>query len=127
VQSPLESSLIPLQVTVAHVSQPETNSLSLSCAIDIHNLQLVQAGNVRKGAVVVYVIEQDQTGKVVQQWNKAFNLQFTDSQYTALLKSGMIFRQYVHPRAGATTLRVLVEDPKTSRLGSLIIPLAQVN
>ncbi|MGB6483424.1 MAG: VWA domain-containing protein [Candidatus Acidiferrales bacterium] len=127
VQSPIESSVIPLQATLARVNQPESNSLSLSCSIDIRNLQLVQSGSVRKGAVIVYVIEQDQTGKAVQQWDRGYNFQITDAQYAALLKSGMAFRQYVHPHAGVTTLRVLVEDPSTSDLGSLIIPLAQIN
>ncbi|MGC1106562.1 MAG: VWA domain-containing protein [Candidatus Acidiferrales bacterium] len=127
VQSPIESSVIPLQATLARVNQPEPNSLSLSCSIDIRNLQLVQSGSVRKGAVIVYVIEQDQTGKVVQQWDRGYNFQFTDAQYAALLKSGMAFHQYVHPHAGVTTIRVLVEDPSTSDLGSLIIPLSQIN
>lgn len=126
-QSPIESSVIPLQATLARVSQPEPNSLNLSCSIDIRNLQLVQAGNLRKGAVIVYVFEQDQTGKVIYQWNKGYNFQMTDAQYAALLKSGMLFHQYLHPKAGVTTLRVLVEDPSTNQLGSLIIPLSQVN
>ena len=126
-QSPLESSVIPLQATLARVSQPEPNSLSLSCSIDIHNLQLAQSGNLRKGAVIVYVFEQDQTGKVVYQWEKGYNFQVTDAQYAALLKNGMMFHQYLHPKAAVTTLRVLVEDPSTSQLGSLIIPLSRVN
>lgn len=127
VRSPLESSLIPLEATVARVNQPQANSLSLSCSIDVRNLQLVQSGSVRKGSLDIYVIEQDTAGKVLQQWGRTFNLQFDDNQYAALLKSGIVFRQYVHPHAGVTTLRVLVEDPRTSKLGSLIIPLSQVN
>jgi VWFA-related protein len=126
VQSPLQSSVIPLQATLERVSQPRPASLSLSCSIDIHNLQLIQAGNLRKGAVIVYVIEQDQTGKVVYQWDKGYSFQMTDAQYAALLKSGMLFHQYLHPKPAVTTLRVLVEDPSTNQLGSLIIPLSQV-
>jgi VWFA-related protein len=126
-QSPLQSSVIPLQATLSHVDQPQPNSLSLSCSIDIRNLQLVQNGNLRKGSVIVYVVEQDRTGKVVQTWDKGYNFQINDTQYAALLKSGMMFHQNVHPHAGATTLRVLVEDPSTSQVGSLIIPLSQIN
>jgi VWFA-related protein len=127
VQSPIESSLIPLQATLERVSQPEANSLSMLCSIDVHSLQWTQTDNLRKSAIAVYVIEQDPAGKVLQQWEKKFNVQFTDSQYSALLSSGMVFRQIVHLHAGATTLRVLIEDPATSQIGSLIIPLAQVN
>lgn len=127
VQSPIESSSIPLEATLERVNQPEANSLSIACSIDIHNLQWVQTGNVRKGAVVVYVIGQDPSGKVLQQWNKPFNLQFTDAQYAVLLKQGLVFHQIVHPHQGISTLRVLVEDPNSSQVGSLIIPMAQVN
>src|SRR5580658_313304 len=127
VQSPIESSLIPIQATLERVNQPEANSLSMLCSIDVHSLQWTQTDNLRKGAVAVYVIEQDPAGKVVQQWEKKFDVQLTDSQYSASLKSGMVFRQIVHLHAGATTLRVLIEDPGTSQIGSLIIPLAQVN
>jgi VWFA-related protein len=126
-ESPIESSVIPLQATLSRVSQPEPNSLNLSCSIDIRSLQLVQTGNLHKGAVIVYVFEQDQTGKVIYQWDRGYNFQMTDAQYASLLKSGMPFHQYLHPKAGVTTLRVLVEDPSTNQLGSLIIPLSQVN
>jgi VWFA-related protein len=127
VRSPIESSSIPLEATLARVNQPEANSLSITCSIDVHNVQWVQATNLRKGTVVVYVVEQDPSGKVLQQWNRPFNLQFTDTQYAALLKQGLVFRQTVHPHEGTSTLRLLVEDPNSSQVGSLIIPMAQVN
>jgi VWFA-related protein len=127
VQSPLQSSVIPLQATLSRVDQPEPHSLSLSCSIDVHNLQLVQTGNLHKGAVIVYVLEQDQTGKVVYQWDQGYSIQANDVQYAALLRSGVVFQKDLHPEADVTTLRVLVEDPSTNQLGSLIIPLSQVH
>jgi len=47
-------------------------------------------------------------------------------QYDALLKSGLLFHEYVQLKPDATTLRILVEDPSTAALGSLIIPLSQI-
>lgn len=126
-QSPIESSMISLHATLDRVNQPQPNSLSLSCSIDIRNLRLVQSGDLRKGAVIVYVFEQDPTGRVLYQWGKGYSLQINDGQYATLLKSGMMFHQYLHPKPAVTTLRVLVEDASTSQLGSLIIPLSQVN
>jgi VWFA-related protein len=126
VQSPIESSVIPLQAKVDRVDQPLPNSLRLLCSIDIHNLRLVQTGDLHKGAVSVYVIQQDGVGKVLSQWTKTYDLQLSEKQYAALLKSGMPFSQDVQPKAGLTTLRVLVEDPATTEIGSLIIPLSQV-
>lgn len=125
VQSPIESSSIPLTATVERVDQPP-HSLKVLCTIDAHNLRLVQSGGLRKGSVEVYIVEQDQTGKVILQSGKTFTLQFPEKQYDALLKSGILFHEFVQPHAGVTTLRVLVEDPSTTELGSVIIPLSQV-
>ncbi len=126
VQSPIESSVIPLQAKVDRVNQPLPDSLKVFCSIDIHNLRLVQSGDLRKGAVSVYVIQQDGAGKVLSQWTKTYDLRLSEKQYTGLLKSGMPFSQDVQPKAGTITLRVLVEDPATGEVGSLIIPLAQI-
>jgi VWFA-related protein len=126
VQSPLESSVIPLQAQVDRVNQPLPNSLKLSCSIDIHTLRLVQTGDLRKGAVSVYVVQQDGAGKMLSQWGKTYTLQLTEKQYAALLNSGMPFTQDVQPKPTATTLRVLVQDPATTQIGSLIIPLSQI-
>jgi len=126
VLSPIESSSILLKATVERVNQPP-HSLKVLCSIDAHNLRLVQSGGLRKGSVEVYIVEQDQTGKVVLQSGKTFTLQFPEKQYDALLKSGILFHEFVPPHAGVTTLRVLVEDPSTTELGSVIIPLSQVN
>jgi len=126
VQSPIESSAIPLQAKVDRVDQPMPNSLRLLCSIDIRSLRLLQTGDLRKGAVSVYVIQQDGVGKVLSQWTKTYDLQFSEKQYATLLKSGMPFTQDVQPRTGVTTLRVLVEDPATAEIGSLIIPLSRL-
>jgi VWFA-related protein len=126
VQSPIESSVIPLQAKVDRVDQPLPNSLKLMCSIDIHELRLVQTGDLRKGAVSVYVVQQDGAGKVLSQWNKTYDLRLSEKQYAALLKSGMPFSQDVQPKTSTTTLRILVEDPATAEVGSLIIPLSEI-
>ena len=125
-RSPIESSTIPVQVRVDRVDEPLPNSLSIIGSIDIHNLQLIQNGGVRKGALDVVTIEQDEAGKVLAQSGSTINLRFADKQYANYLKSGFPFHQYVQPQAGATTLRILVEDPGTAEVGSLIIPLSRI-
>jgi hypothetical protein len=80
----------------------------------------------RKIALDVVTIEQDQSGKVVAQSESTISLQFTDKRYTDYVKSGLPFHQYVQPKADATTLRILVEDPSTAAVGSLLIPLSQI-
>jgi VWFA-related protein len=127
IKSPLESSAIPLQIQVSRVHQPTPNSLNLSGSIGIHDLHLAQSGEIRTGALDITVIEQDETGKVLKESANRINLRFTEKQYPVVLESGITFRKSVQPQAGATILRVLVQDPSTAAIGSLIIPLAHVN
>jgi VWFA-related protein len=126
IKSPLDSSAIPLEVKVDRVNQPTPSSLSLSGSISIRDLHFVQVGNLHVGALDVTVLEQDQSGKVLSQSNNRISFRFTAEKYLAVLKSGVNFRKSVHPQADAITLRVLVQDPSTAAIGSLIIPLSQL-
>jgi len=126
IKSPLDSSAIPLEVKVDRVNQPTPNSFALSGSIGIHNLQLAQSGEIHTGALDITVIEQDETGKVLLESTNRINLRFTEKQYPAILKTGIAFRKSVQPQAGVTTLRVLVQNPTTAAIGSLIIPLSQL-
>jgi len=127
VQSPIESSMIPLQATFERASQPRPNSLNLVCRIDVQNIQFARSAGLRKGAIAIYVIGQNAAGKVLHNWEKTYNLQFTDAQYSSLLRSGIPFRQSLELRPDVTTLRIVVEDTAVARTGSLIIPLSQIN
>lgn len=122
-RSPIESSTIPLQVTIKRGNGSAAHALSLVGLVDVRAIRLAQQGSVRKGAVSIYVIEQDQTGKVLRESNNAIDLQLTEQQYEAFLRSGMHFTKHLQPKAGVTTLRILVEDPATAEVGSVIIPL----
>jgi VWFA-related protein len=126
IRSPLDSSAIPLEVKVDRANQPAPNSLSLFGSIGIDGLHLGQSGEARVGALDVTVIEQDAMGKVVRQSANRINLRFSEKQYPTVLKSGITFRKSVQPQAGATTLRVLVQDPSTAAVGSLIISLSKL-
>lgn len=124
--SPIDSSSIPVEVKVNRVNQPSPDSLTLSGTIDIHDIRLVQTGDMRIGVVDVIILQQDETGKVLSETTDQLNLRFTEEQYSATLKSGVRFRKTAQPKAGAATLRILVQDPSTAAIGSLVIPLSQV-
>jgi VWFA-related protein len=124
--SPIESSAIHVQVKIDRVEKPLPHCLSIFGSIDIHNVQVLENGGARKVALEVVTVEQDQAGKVVAQSGSTINLQFTDKRYADYVKSGFPFHQYVQPKADATTLRILVEDPSTAVVGSLTIPLSQI-
>lgn len=125
-RSPIDSSAIPLQVTVEHSNQPTPDSLQIQGLVGIGTLHLSQDSAGRNGAVYVYVIEQDAAGNVLGQTANRMKLALTEQQYQTYQQSGISFRKAVKPLAGATTLRVLVQDQGTSVVGSVLVPLAQV-
>jgi VWFA-related protein len=126
VDSPIEASGIPVEARIDRVNKPTPNSIDVYGAIDIHALRFVKDGEVQTGTVVISVLQQDQTGKVLNQAVEKYPLRLSPEEYADGLKSGIRFRQPVEQQAGTTTLRVLVEDPSTAMVGSLIIPIAQI-
>lgn len=126
IHSPFEWSALPLQVRLARVDRPQPHSLEIAGAVDLKNVQMTQEGNLWTGALTVYVVEQDVTGKVLVQMPDGLRLRLSEQQYQDYRVSGIVFHQYIQPESDSTTLRVLVQDAATSNVGSVIIPLAQV-
>ena len=126
VRSPIESSTIPVQVRIDRVEKPLAHCLSIFGSIEIDKLQLAENAGIRKGAASVITIEQDQAGKVLAQSASRIQFRLTGKEYAEYLTKGFPFHQFVQPRAGTTTLRILVEDTTTAEVGSLIIPLSQI-
>jgi len=55
------------------------------------------------------------------------DLRLTEAQYQVYLKSGVTFQQALLPQEKTAVVRVLVREPKTLQLGSVVIPLPQVH
>lgn len=126
VKSPLQSSAVLVRARLDRVNQPKPDSLAISSSIDIGSLQFTRDGELRKGEVQVYLVEQDQTGKILHESGQALSLRLTEKEYSDYLQSGILFRQFVQPQPGATTLRLLVQDATNMAIGSIIIPLSEV-
>ncbi|HZU21416.1 MAG TPA: VWA domain-containing protein, partial [Terriglobales bacterium] len=114
VRSPIDSAAIPLQVTARHGNQPGSESIELRGTIGLAALQLAQTSGARKGAFDVYVVEQDAAGTPLGQSANRLALNLTEQQYQDYLLAGVAFREAVKPLAGATTLRVLIQDEASS-------------
>ncbi len=111
---------------ILKVNQPKANSLRVSGSVDIHNVQLAESGDLRNGALDIYIFQQNVMGLVLDQVRSKLSLQFTREEYLTYLRSGVLFREYVQPKNGLAILRVVVGDPASGTVGSLIIPAAQV-
>jgi VWFA-related protein len=126
IRSPLEAANIPLDVRVDHTEQPQPHSLQILGVAGIKNLRWPEQDGVRIGMIDVYAIQQDMAGKVLQQGNNRLRLKLTEQQYQTYLQSGIKFREVIQPNPQAAMLRIVVQDPGTSQVGSVIIPLSRV-
>ena len=126
VRSPLESSSIPVFVRIERTNQPKPNGLRVIADIDIRNVQLVQQNSVRKGSVAIDIVQQDTTGKVLDERAGKLVLRLTEKQYADYLRSGVLFERLIDSKPGLTTLRLVVEDPSTAETGSVIIPVSEL-
>lgn len=127
IRSPLDAASIPLDVRVDHTEQPQPHSLQVLGVVGIKNFRLPEQDGIRTGVIDVYAIQQDMTGKVLQQVNNRLRLKLTEQQYQTYLQSGIRFREIIQPNPQTAMLRVIVQDPDTSHVGSVIIPLSRVN
>ena len=125
-RSPIESSAIPLEANIDRASEPAPNSLRIRGVIDMHGLRMTDNGKLQQGAVEVTIIEQDASGKVLSQSINRLKLNITPEKYSAVLAAGVRFEKHLQPKADTTTLRILVEDLSSARVGSLIVPLSRV-
>jgi len=124
--SPIGSSTIPLQARIQRVNEPAPNSLRISGVIDLHEVRMAENGKLREGVVDVTVVEQDISGKILSQSLNRLKLSLHPQQYEATLTTGVRFEKHVQTSANAATLRILVQDPATAEVGSLIVQLSQV-
>ena len=127
VRSPLNSSAIPLEVRVDRAGKPTTSSLEIFGTVGMKGILLPKDGEMRHGKLDVYTLEQDAAGNVLQQTNLRLNLNLTEQQYQAYLQSGIFFRKSLEPKEKASVLRVLVQFAGTPEVGSVIIPMANLN
>jgi VWFA-related protein len=120
--SPLETSAIRISALVDR-ARPD---FTLTGSIDVRDLQLDRSADSSKGAVEIYIIQQNAAGNPLERRREALQLQLTREEFTASLKSGVVFRTVLHPKEGLTTLRVVVIDRAHSTTGSLIIPISEI-
>jgi VWFA-related protein len=120
--SPLESSSIHLLARVERAA----GGLSISGSVDLRDLQLEQTADSSKGAIDIYLVQQDATGKTIERLREHMQVQLTREEYDANLKTGLVFRTVLNPKDGLKTLRVVVMDSAHASMGSLIIPVGEI-
>jgi VWFA-related protein len=126
IRNPLDSAAIPLLVRAVRVDQPP-DTVQIAGSVGLKNIQMGDENGVRTGTVDLYIIAQDDAGNVLGQGSSHLRLKLTEQQYQDYLKSGITFRDQLQLKKQTAVVRVVVQDPATSEVGSVIIPLARID
>jgi hypothetical protein len=126
IQSPYNATAIPLDITAAKLEKPKPHMLQLTGSIGIANLPMPAEDADHSALLEIRLVEQDAAGNVLRQAIHHMDLRLTEQQYHAYLESGVAFRQTLQPLPSTTVVRVLVREPESRQLGSVILPLRQL-
>jgi VWFA-related protein len=124
--SPVESLAIPAVLRLEHVDKPSPNMLRAGLLTDLRSFTLEQQSDHWTGTVAVIFVQQDKVGKILESTRDTLNLNLDRTQYEQLLKNGVPVGKYLKPQEGLATVRAIVMDQPSGKIGSLIIPVTQV-
>ncbi|HET9401311.1 MAG TPA: VWA domain-containing protein [Candidatus Acidoferrales bacterium] len=125
-QSPLESSAIVMRANIARGGGTAANALKVAAIVDIREMRLTPEDGVRKGSFDIYFVQEDIRGKVIDSAEERVNLNLNDAQYDADLGTGVRCDESVTLLPEATSLRLLVQDRGSSKIGTIIVPVAEI-
>jgi len=126
IHSPFEASAVPLAVTMKQEGTTDAPSLRLEATVGLSGVSLQQDESVWRGEIDVFTVEQNAAGDVLAHKLNQMQLGLTNQQFDDYTRSGVKFSVTVHPQPQTSVIRVIVRDPITSRMGSMILPLRKV-
>jgi VWFA-related protein len=100
----------------------DPNVVELHIGIDPKQLLLQDSGDHRKGAVDLFFLQRDASGKRVAAEKQHLDLNFETKQYEYLSKVSMVLERHVTIAPESTELRVVLRDASSGSLGSVTLP-----
>jgi VWFA-related protein len=120
--SPFGSDAIRLTARCVPVADTETGTLLLTLQIEAEDLFWREESGKMAAAIDIYIAENTADGQVRFQHSR-INAKFLPPQLETARIRGLPFRRQWKPGADTRTIRVLVRDANTGRLGTIDIPM----
>jgi VWFA-related protein len=124
VWSPLESTAIPVNARVDLVD--DGKALEILLQIDITGVGLDTKDDRLLDTLYVEFIQKDETGKHLHGKADRLDLNLKTETFRKLLDSGLLYRQRVPRDPKLSTLKIVVFDGNTGRVGSLAAPVSRI-
>jgi len=95
---------------------------TLKLEIAATDLAMAQEGEFWTDKVDVFLVRRDDAGLRAKVTGQTIGLRLKPETYQKLLREGIPFDQVIENRSGSNTVRILVLDENSGRMGSLTIP-----
>jgi hypothetical protein len=101
---------------------PATGGSAITLSIAAADIGLVQKDGRWTGKLDVFLVKRDDTGAgaMVKQQTLALNL--SQPVYYQVMRDGIPFQQYVDQKQSSESVRMIVVDENSGRIGSLTLP-----
>jgi VWFA-related protein len=122
---PLDVSEIAVTASLDPQTDPQTAAgAKLKIGIAAADLGLEQRAGLWMDKLDIFFIQRDDAGLHAQAEGQTLGLRLKPSTYQSLLTSGVPFEHVVQLQKGAASVRVLVVDENSWRMGSVTIPVS---
>jgi VWFA-related protein len=118
VWQPVDASDIAISANPA--AQKETVKLKIAAA----DLAVAQTGEFWTDKLDVFLVQRDDTGLHAQVTGQTMNLRLKPASYQKYLQEGIPFDELVGVRPATGSVRILVIDENSGRMGSVTLPAA---
>ncbi len=110
---------------IAFSATPSTgDATKLELNISATDLALAQEGDLWTDKVDVFLVRRDDSSLHAQVTGQTLGLRLKSATYQKFLRDGIPFDQVVEQKQGITSLRIIVVDENSGRMGSVTIPAA---
>jgi VWFA-related protein len=110
------------EIAVTASADPQAAGAKLKIGIAAADLGLEQRGGLWMDKLDIFMIQRDDAGIKAQAEGQTLGLRLKPATYRRLLSSGVPFECAVQMRPGMASLRILVVDENSGRMGSVTIP-----
>lgn len=119
VWQPQDETEIGLNAHWDHASQGAAVSLNIAAT----DLSLTEQGGRWQDRVDVFLVQRDVTGTHADVKEQTLVLNLKSDTYRKVLRDGIPFADYIEQKAGTGTVRVIVVDEDSRRIGSVTLPV----
>ncbi len=122
--SPLDATGVALDARAAPASVQ--GSFSISVRVYPGSLTLEPREGRHQGKVEVYLMQTDEQGNSYGESQQTISMDLLPATHERLLREGYTYTTAVERQAKATTLRLVVRDVPSGKLGRVVIPFGEI-